>query len=90
MELAHYEKRIFTIEKPNKFYSDFAVKRIAYHVYLKMIDKRIVSHYDLQTFLDSQKYKFKDVSERNIDRYLNETFIRDEVKLFQLKILNFC
>ena len=85
MELAHYEKRIFSIEKPNKFYSSFEVKRIAYHVYLKMIDKRIVSHYDLQTFLDSQKYKFKEVSERNIDKYLHDTLARDEVSTFRGK-----
>ncbi len=87
-ELAHYEKRIFAVDKPNKFYSDFVVKRIAYNVYSEMIAKRIVSTYDLTTFLDSQKYKFKEVSERNLDKYLNEVITRDEVtKIFEMIII---
>ena len=78
-ELAHYEKRIFAVEKPNKFYSDFVIKRIAYEVYLTMLEKKIVSHYDLKTFLDSQKYKFKEFSERNADKYLTDVINRNEV-----------
>jgi len=83
-EHAHFEKRIFAVEKPNKFYSTFIVRKIAFGLIPEMAVKETITAELIQSFFEEKKYKFVEIGEKTLEKYLKEPFSRDDVSYLRL------
>jgi len=78
-EMDHFDRRIYAVEKPNKFYNIFLVQKVAYAVLIKLMSRQAIPRHTIEDIIKNKNYKFNLVNEKELERYTADVLERNEV-----------